>query len=417
MEPHRMPVTAKAPSPGKGQVPPGTVFCLGLAQLISWGVSYYLIGGFGGYIGNALGWARDTVYGGFALGLLVMGLTSPITGRLIDRHGGRKVMMAGSILNAAGCAMLAFCNTLTLYYAAWLVLGLGMRLTLYDAAFAALARIGGPHARRPISQITLSGGLASTAFWPLGHYLAELYGWRMALLVYAGCALATLPLHWLIPSGRHGDEPQAQAPVVRAPLALRRTDVLVGGGLYAMVTTLANFLNAGMSAHMIGLLDGLGLGAAVSVWIATLRGVGQSGARLCEVLFGRRVEPLLLNLVACLLMPLAFVAGLYSGRADAAAIAFAMLYGACNGILTITRGTVPLVLFDHRTYGGLVGRLLVPSFILSAAAPLVYAAVMDGWGLQWGLYLSLACTGLMLLAAALLTVRFGGRRSHVQGER
>ncbi|ANN80311.1 MFS transporter [Bordetella flabilis] len=407
---------AKASGPGKGPVPSSTVFCLGLAQLISWGVSYYLIGGFGGYIGNAQGWARDTVYGGFALGLLVMGLTSPITGRLIDRHGGRKVMMAGSILNAAGCAMLAFCHTLPVYYAAWLVLGLGMRLTLYDAAFAALARIGGPHARRPISQITLLGGLASTAFWPLGHYLAEQYGWRIALLVYAGCALATLPLHWAIPGGRHGEGPQAQAPVARAPLALRRADVLIGGGLYAMVATMANFLNAGMSAHMIGLLDGLGLGAAVSVWIATLRGVGQSGARLCEVLFGRRVEPLLLNLVACLLMPLAFVAGLYSGRADAAAIAFALLYGACNGILTITRGTVPLVLFDHRTYGGLVGRLLVPSFILSAAAPVVYAAVMDGWGLQWGLYLSLACTGLMLLAAVLLMARFGGRRSRIQGE-
>jgi predicted MFS family arabinose efflux permease len=391
------------------------VLFLGLSQLISWGISYYLIGGFGGYIGSALGWGRNTVYGGFALGLLVMGLTSPITGRLIDRHGGRKVMMAGSLLNAAGCAMLAACHSLPVYYAAWLVLGLGMRLTLYDAAFAALARIGGPEARRPISQITLLGGLASTAFWPLGHYLAEQYGWRAALLVYAVFALATLPLHWAIPDGRHRDTEYAGRPVPRAPLAIRRTDVLIAGALYATVTTLANFLNAGMSAHMIGLLDGLGVGTAVSVWIATLRGVGQSGARLCEVLFGRRVEPLLLNLIACLLMPLGFVAGLYSGQADAAAIAFALLYGACNGILTITRGTVPLVLFEHSTYGGLVGRLLVPSFVLSAASPLVYAAVMDGLGLPWGLYLSLACTALMLVAALLLKALFRGGRHPMPG--
>ena len=52
-------------------------------------------------------------------------------------------------------------------------LGVGMRLTLYEAAFAALARIGGPEARRPMSQITLLGGLASTVFWPIGHALAS----------------------------------------------------------------------------------------------------------------------------------------------------------------------------------------------------------------------------------------------------
>ena len=49
-----------------------------------------------------------------------------------------------------------------------------MRLTLYEAAFAALARIGGPEARRPMSQITLLGGLASTVFWPIGTRSATL---------------------------------------------------------------------------------------------------------------------------------------------------------------------------------------------------------------------------------------------------
>jgi hypothetical protein len=52
---------------------PRTVICLGLAQLISWGVSYYLIGVFGGAIAAELGWGRNIVYGGFALGLLVDG--------------------------------------------------------------------------------------------------------------------------------------------------------------------------------------------------------------------------------------------------------------------------------------------------------------------------------------------------------
>src|SRR3546814_7118870 len=65
--------------------------------------------------------------------------------------------------------------------AAWICLGIAMRLTLYDAAFASLVRVGGHHARRPIAQITLLGGLASTVFWPLGHALVHYFDWRGAL--------------------------------------------------------------------------------------------------------------------------------------------------------------------------------------------------------------------------------------------
>ena len=80
-----------------------------------------------------------------------------------------------------------------------------MRAILYDAAFAALARIGGPDAGRPIAQVTLLGGLASTCFWPIGHLLADAFGWRGALAVYALIALATVPLHLAIPKGRYED--------------------------------------------------------------------------------------------------------------------------------------------------------------------------------------------------------------------
>ena len=111
----------------------------------------------------------------------------------------------GSVLCAIGCVGLAMAQTVVAYYAAWICLGLAMRATLYDAAFAALVRIGGPEARRPIAQVTLLGGLASTCFWPIGHLLAEAFGWRGALLVYSGFALLTLPLHLAIPTGRHQD--------------------------------------------------------------------------------------------------------------------------------------------------------------------------------------------------------------------
>jgi MFS family permease len=382
-----------------------TVVCLGLSQLVCWGISYYLIGAFGELIAADLGWSPSLVHGGFSAALVVMGLSSPLVGRAIDRHGGRAVMTAGSIAAALGCAGLALAQNVWVYYAAWLCLGLAMRMTLYDAAFAALARIAGAAAKRPISQITLLGGLASTVFWPIGHTLAAYAGWRGAVLAYAGFALLTIPLHLALPRGRAAPSPEAPPERPPAP-APRGRGRLLAGSLYALIVALTSFLNSGMSAHMIAMLAGLGMAAGLAVWIATLRGIGQSSARLCEVLSGSRLHPLTLSVLATALLPVAFLAGLLGGHFLAAAIAFAFLYGAGNGLATIIRGTLPLVLFAPGAYGALVGRLLAPSFILAALAPVAYALVIEHFGDLAAFTLSAAIAAIILAAAITLRLRF-----------
>jgi hypothetical protein len=385
------------------------VICLGLSQLICWGISYYLVGGFGDLMAADLGWSRSLIYGGFSAALAVMGLASQFTGRLIDRHGGRPVMVAGSCLIALGCVGLSLARDVVSYYASWLVLGLAMRATLYEAAFASLARIGGPQARRPISQITLLGGLASTVFWPIGNGLASVFGWRGAVMAYAGFALMTVPLHLVISGARH--EPlKVATPALPGPRKKSEPDRGLAALLYAGTAALANFLNSGMSAHMIPILAGLGLAASVAVSIATLRGIGQSAARLCEVLFGKRLDPFDLNVGACFALPISFVAGLFSGTSVAAAVVFALAYGAGNGLLTITRGTLPLALFGPYEYGAVVGRLLAPSFLLSAVAPLAYAYLIEQTGEPAALYLSLALASCIFACAIVLRLRFKTRR-------
>lgn len=383
---------------------PRTVLFLGLSQLVCWGITYYLIGAFGHLIATDLGWSMALVHGGFSAGLAVMGVVSARIGRLIETHGGRNVMVAGSLLTVLGCVGLALSHDLWLYYASWAVLGLAMRMTLYDAAFAALARIGGPEARRPIAQITLLGGLASTVLWPVGHGLAELFGWRGAVLVYAGFALLTVPLHLAIPRGRYRAE--AKPANVGAAPQRRAGDQRLAAGLYALAVALATFLNSGMSAHMIAVLSGLGVAASVAVWIGALRGIGQSASRLGEVLFGARVSPFALNIGASAALPACFLIGLLSGQFVVAAMFFAVVYGAGNGLLTIVRGTLPLALFDPQVYGSLVGRLLAPSFYLSALAPLAYALVIEHWSEAAALWLSAAIGAVILLTAIVLRGRF-----------
>ncbi len=398
---------------------------LGVSQLVCWGISYYLVGVFGEHIAADLDWSRSAVHAGFSLALLVMGLGSGWAGRLVDRHGGRGVMMAGSGLLALACALLAASRGPVLFAAAWLVMGIAMRLTLYDAAFATLVRLLGPGARRPIAQITLLGGLASTVFWPLGHALAESIGWRGAVLVYAAIALATVALHAGIPRIVVAGGAPATAPAAAtaegagrepgesvgspspAPARVDRLDA----ALFAGIVAVGSFLNAAMSAHMIGLLIGVGVTAAAAVWVSALRGIGQSLARLGEVLFGARLSPLKLNLGASVLVVAGFVIGPIGLWTLPAALGFAFFYGAGNGLLTITRGTVPLVLFSATGYGALVGRLLAPSFFLAATAPLVFAWIMDGGGERAALWTACALAALVVFAAAVL------RRRHASADR
>jgi len=109
-------------------------------------------------------------------------------------------------------------------------------------------------------------------------------------------------------------------------------------------------------------------------------------------------------------MPLCFLAGVLAGHPVAAAL-FAGLYGACNGLLTITRGTLPLALFDYRVYGTLVGRLLIPGFLLTAVAPVAYSNLIDWQGPLAPMLVSMLLAGIILWASAWLYFRF---RSEIQ---
>ena len=384
-------------------IPARAVICLGITQLVSWGVSFYLISNFGPAMQAELGWSAAQIYGGFSLAIVVMAVVSPLSGRAIDHWGGQRVMPAGAVLIALGCALLAVAHAAVPYYLAWVALGVGMRLTLYDAAFATLARIGGPQARRAMSQITLFGGLASTVMWPVGQWLAQALGWRGAVLAYAAFALLTLPLYLALPRARYA---APSDPIARRPgLARTLADQRLAQALYALIAMLTNFLAAANATHLIAMLTGLGLVASVAVGVSALWGIGQVSARLLELLFGGRLHPLMLNLCTAALLPLCFLAGTAAGHPIAAAL-YACLYGACNGLLTITRDTLPLALFDYRVYGALVGRLLVPGFLLTAAAPVAYAELIAWQGPRAAMVVSMALSAIILGASAWLHVRF-----------
>lgn len=122
------------------------ILALGVTQVAGYGALYYAFAVLAPGITNSLGWAPEWTYGGFALGLLAGGLAAPFAGRLIDRHGTRRMMSIGSVLASLSLLALSRAEGAIGYYAAMIAVEVVSTLVLYDAAFTALTR---PMARAP----------------------------------------------------------------------------------------------------------------------------------------------------------------------------------------------------------------------------------------------------------------------------
>jgi MFS family permease len=375
------------PPPGRDPLPLA-VCALGLAQITAWGTSFYCLGVLANPIVAETGWSPSLVYFGFTVALLAMGGISAGAGRAIDRHGARAVMTAGTVIVSAGLYALSQVTSEATYLAVWAFLGLGMRLSLYDAAFAALVQVVPSRGRLAISYLTLFGAFASTVFWVVGHYLNEAGGWRQTLVVFAAINLVVcLPLNWIGLARKEAAGKVAEAAteglVSRGP-PLEGAQRAVAMTLFALVMSLNSFVFGVVSVQLVPLLEAAGLATAAAVWVASMKGFAQFGGRVIEIAFGRNLHAMTVGRIAIGILPVSFVLLLASNGNIAAIVAFTLLMGAAQGVITIVRGAVPLALFGQAGYGAVLGLLATPVLIVNAAAPTLFALIIEHWGWRVG---------------------------------
>ena len=378
---------------------PATVAALGTAQTLAWASTYYLPAILATPMARDLGVPAPTVFAAFSVALVVSALLGPRAGAAIDRWGGRPVLMATSVVFAAGLACLALAQGPLGLYAAWVVLGIGMGSGLYEAAFAALVRLYGPDSRSSITGITLIAGFASTVGWPLSTWLEAGFGWRNACLAWAGLHLLLgLPLNALLPRAAPPAAPAA--PHAGSTPAADERAPLLPMVVLSFVFAATWFISTAMATHLPRLLQAAGATLATAVLVGALIGPAQVGARLLEFGLLRRVHPLLSARLASALHPLGALC-LAAFGAPAAAV-FGVLHGAGNGILTIAKGTLPLVVFGPHGYGRRQGWLMLPARGAQALAPWLFGMALDRWGSAGALGVSAALGTLAFLALFML---------------
>lgn len=382
----------------------GAVARLGTAQTLAWASTYYLPAILAAPMARDLGIATPTVFAAFSVALVVSAVVGPRSGAAIDRLGGRPVLMATSGVFALGLAGLGLAQGPVALFAAWVVLGIGMGSGLYEAAFASLVRLYGKEARASITGITLIAGFASTVGWPLSAWLEGAFGWRQACFAWAALHLLVgLPLNAMLPKAAPAALPSAAGPppatAVEAPGEAPSWPSML---ILSFVFAVTWFISTAMAAHLPQLMLAAGATLATALWVGTLIGPAQVAARLLEFGWLRKLHPLLSARLAAAMHPIGAALLLLGG--PALAPVFGILHGAGNGILTIAKGTLPLVLFGSAGYGARQGWLMIPARVAQATAPFVYGVAIERW--QAGALWLTAGLGLAALAAlALLRAR------------
>ena len=350
------------------------VLLLGTAQTLAFASTYYIPAVLATPMAQDLGLSPVWVFAAFSGALVTSAFVGPWAGRRIDLFGGRGLLMISNLLFALGLALLATMQGPWQLGLAWLTIGVGMGIGLYEAAFATLVGIYGRSSRAQITGVTLVAGFASTLGWPVSAWVEHELGWRAACWTWAGVQLLiALPMNAVLPSGLHAPpEPEAASEAAAPP---RQRGVML---ILTYVFAVTMFTSTSLSQHLLRLLEAAGASTAAAVAAGALMGPAQVLARVAEFGLLRNMHPLVSTRLAAAGHPVAALALVVLG-APAAAL-FAVLHGAGNGVMTIAKGTLPLALFGPAGYGLRQGLLSAPGRVAQASSPVVFGLALERWG-------------------------------------
>lgn len=374
-----------------------TVAALSVGQLLCWAALYYGFASFVLPMMRDLGWSKSVLMGAITVGLGASALATYAAGAAIDGGHGRAVMTGGALLGAAACAAWSQVQTPWALYASCAVLGVAMAMTLYEPVFNIVTHRYPTRYRGAITALTLVGGFASTLSFPACAWLVAEVGWRGALLVLAATLLLVAPLHaWALRGPARVAAPARPDEMADATLheAVRHPTFW----LLTLAFTMHAFVTAALWTHVMPAFEARGVEEVATLAVLIWIGPAQVAGRLAFARLGRELPLRRVGMLAMLAIALAFATFTASSR-PVALLAFAVLFGAGNGLIAIVRGGLVPELFG-RTHVGRVGGLISGiSLMARAAAPLAAAWLLLALpGYQELMALLAACAAAACLA-------------------
>ena len=286
---------------------------------------------------SAYGWGRDVFSLALALQMLLWGAGAPFTGAIADRFGAIQVLCVGTLLYAAGLALMAYSTTpLALHITAGGMIGFGLAGSSFTLVIGAFGKLLPPHLRTfGFGAGTAAGSFGQFLFSPLAVGLIDKFGWHSTLLIFSGVVLLILPLSLALAA------PKTVAPAPGTPPPQSVMQALAEAfGHKSYVLLMIGFFTCGfqlffITVHLPAYLIDRGLPAEIGGWTLAMIGLANIAGSL------------LAGWISNVMQKRYVLAAIYFGRSIAIAVfillppssAATLIFGAVIGLLWLS--TIP----------------------------------------------------------------------------
>ena len=369
---------------------------LALGQTLIWAATYYVFPALLLRWETDLGWSKADLTLSVTLAILATALASPIAGRLIDKGHGATLMGACAAAAGAGLLLVSLVTQPWQFTAAWILIGTTLAGCLYEPTFAIITRIRGDRATRAIIAITQGAGFASTISFPATYALAEAFGWRITLRLFAAIViLIVAPILWI---GTTRLEAEGTAPT--PPQTTKPKTFLHRPAFWALAMGFAclALVHGATLQHLLPILDDRGISPAMAILAASCIGPMQVAGRIAMMVTERHVSTHATAVAAFAAMAAAIALLLAASGAPALLAGFVILFGAAYGVTSIIRPLVARAILGPDNFGAKSGALALPYLGGAALSPYLGALI---WGMGGYTAMLLTLLGMAALGAVL----------------
>ena len=379
------------------------IIYLALGQILTWAGLYYIFPALLVRWEQSLGWSKADLTAAITLAIFVSAITAPISGRLIDTGRGPLLMTGSTILGSLCLFSLSYVTELSQFYLVWGLIGVTLAGCLYEPCFALITRARGEKAKQGIILVTLIAGFASTISFPTAHSLAEEFGWRTTVQIFACFVLVVAtPLMWagsrlVEQSGSPAlPEKQDQQSGHRKFLGKPAFWMLACGFSFAAV------VHGVTLHHLLPVLFERGVHADVAVTIASFIGPMQISGRLAMMAAQRHVSNHGIAVSCFIVLGISVLILNVSGATPALLVGFVILFGGGYGMVSIIRPVIARDILGEQNFGSKSGALALMYLAGSASAPFLGSVIWNigGYDLVLPCLVLFAIVGLGLYLSA-----------------
>ena len=378
-----------------------------------------------------LGWTRTEFIVALTISQFVMAIVGALIGGLIDRHGGRMLMLSGALVTSA--ALLATAEVDELWQ--WLVLrgvaqaigvGLGGLLVANVVLSKWFVRYRGRALGIAVTGLSLAGVLTPTLLTPVVDDYGWRAGWRLLavatalLMISAALVMRRQPEdHGLLPDGRAPEDPASGDEAEQARLdydtSLTRRQAIRSSSLWLLIAAfgLGGLSFTALGAQTIPFLTDSGFSRTTAAGMLSLFALPGLLTRAFWGVLAERIQPRLLAAAAFLATAAAMtiiIPAARSGSTPLVALGFLTFGCGIAGFVPIQE-VIWASFFGRRYLGGVRGVAMPFQLVFSAAGPFVVSLYFDAFASYDGVFAALGVCSLLATALVLAAPMPRARRA------